>query len=109
VGLRPAGADTTVLADPSLGSATELCEQLPGLLPAGVVLADEEPLQARLAQAARVGGAGVALKERQRDPTVQLPEQSQRTGPEPLKLCAQLVGERGPAGDQILACSGSAL
>jgi len=56
------------LADPSLGSAAELRQQPRGLLPAGVVLADEERVQTRFSQTARIGGAGVALKERERDP-----------------------------------------
>jgi hypothetical protein len=94
------------LADPGLGSTAELREQLPGLLAVRVVLPDEEPVQARFSEAARVGGAGVALKERERDPAVQVAEQPQRTGPEPRKLSAQLVGQRGPGADEILACSG---
>ena len=88
------------------GSAAELCQQLRGLLAAGVVLPDEEPVQARFSQAARVHGAGVALKERERDRAVQIPEQAQRTGPEPLKLRAQLVTQRGPGANQVLSCSG---
>ena len=102
---RPADAELE-LADPGLGGAAELCEQLPGLLPAGVVLADEESAQARFSQAARVVGAGVALEERERDLTVQAREQSQRAGPEPRQLSAQLVGQRGPGADQIFTGSG---
>jgi hypothetical protein len=37
---------------------------------------------------------------------VQVGEQPQRAGPEPLKLRAQLVGQRDPGADQILACPG---
>src|ERR1035438_8658259 len=62
------------------GGAAELCQQLRGLLAAGVVLPSQEPVQARLAQAARVRGAGVALKERERDPAVQVGEQPQQIG-----------------------------
>ena len=69
------------LAGPGLGGAAELCEQLPWLLPAGVVLADEEGVQARLSQTARVRGARVALKDRARDPTVQVPADRARTAP----------------------------
>jgi hypothetical protein len=46
---------------------------LAGLLAAGVMLPDQEPVQARCSQAMRVGGAGVALKERERDPAMQIP------------------------------------
>jgi hypothetical protein len=70
-------------ADPGLGGATEPYEQLCGRLAAGVVLPDKEPVQARCSEAARVSGARVALKERERDPAVQVAEQAQRTGPEP--------------------------
>ncbi len=101
----PAGGQLE-LPDPGRGSAAELCQQLRGLLAAGVVLPDEEPVQARFSQAARVHGAGVALKERERDRAVQIPEQAQRTGPEPLKLRAQLVTQRGPGANQVLSCSG---
>ncbi len=37
---------------------------------------------------------------------MQAREQPERSGPEPRQLSAQLVGQRGPAGDQIFACSG---
>jgi len=68
------------LADPGGGGAAQLCQQLRGLLAPGVVLPDQEPVQARLAQAARVRGAGVALKERERDPAVQVREQPSGPG-----------------------------
>ena len=74
------------LADAALGSAPELGEQLRGLLAAGVALAGEKRGQARLAQPARVGRARVALKERERDLAVQIAEQAERSGPEPLEL-----------------------
>ncbi len=78
-------------ADPGLGGAAELYEQLCGRLAAGVVLPGQESVQAGFSEAVRVGGAGVALKERERDPAVQVGEQAQRAGPEPGKLSAQLV------------------
>jgi len=74
-----------------LGSAAELCQKPRGLLAPGISLARQERLKALLAQTARVRGAGVALKERERDLTVQVPEQPQRAGPETRKLRAQLV------------------
>ena len=37
---------------------------------------------------------------------MQAREQPQRTGPEPGKLSAQLVDQRGPGADQILSCPG---
>jgi hypothetical protein len=43
------------LPDPGRGGAAELCEQLRGLLAAGLVLSDEEPVQARFN---RPGGPG---------------------------------------------------
>ena len=101
----PAGGQLE-LPDPGYGGAAELCEQLRGLLAAGVVLAEEEPVQARFSQAARIRGAGVALKERERDLAVQIAEQAQRTRPEPRKLRAQLVSQRGPGANQVLSCSG---
>ena len=100
-----AGAELE-LADPGLGSAAELCQKPRGLLAAGISLARQERLKALLAQPACVRGAGVALKERERDLTVQAREQPQRTGPKPRQLGAQLVDQRGPGADQILACSG---
>ena len=57
---------SSIFPDPGRGSAAELCQQLRGLLAAGVVLPDEEPAQARFSQAARVHGAGVALEARAR-------------------------------------------
>ena len=93
------------LADPGRGGAAELCEQLRGLLAAGVALPDEEPVQARFSQAARVRGAGVALKERERDLAVQVAEQADRTGPELRELRAQLVAQRAPGADEVLSRS----
>ncbi len=94
------------LADPGLGSAAELCQKPRGLLATGISLARQERLKALLAQTARVRGAGVALKERERDLTVQAGEQPQRTGPETRKLSAQLVDQGGPGADQILSRPG---
>ena len=76
------------LTDPGLRGAAELRQELRGLLAAGVVLAGQESLQACFSQAARVRLAGVALKERERDPAVQVREQAERAGPEPGKLRA---------------------
>ena len=89
------------LADAPLRSATQLGEQLSGLLAAGIALTSQEPLEALRAQATRVGRARVALKERQRDPAVQIGKQPQRTGPEPLQLGPQLVCQRRARPDQI--------
>jgi hypothetical protein len=85
-----------------LGRAPELGQQLGGLLAAGVALAGQKRLQARLAQPARVGRAGVALQERERDPAVEMGEQAERAGPEALELGSQLVGQRGPCADEVL-------
>ena len=85
------------------GARRSFGEQLRGLLAAGVVLPGQKPVQARFSQAARVGGAGVALKERERDPAVQVREQPERAGPEPLKLRAQLVAQRSSRPDEILS------
>lgn len=93
-------------SDGSVGGAAELGQQLRGLLAAGVVLAGQERLQACFAESACVGRAGVALKERQRDPAGQIGEQPQRSGPEPLKLGAELVAQRGPRADQVLPRAG---
>ena len=65
-----AGAELE-LADAGDRGAAKLGQKLRGRLPAGVVLADEEPLQARCSQPVRVRGAGVALEERERDRAVQ--------------------------------------
>ena len=46
---------------------------------------------ARFSEAVGVGGAGVALKERERDPAVELREHARRPGQKPGKLGAQLV------------------
>ena len=70
------------------------------------MLAREKPGQARLAEPARVGGAGVALKKRERDLAVQIAKQAQRSGPEALKLGPQLVAKRGPRADEILPPAG---
>ena len=69
---------------------------------AAVVLAGQESLKPLLAQATRVGGAWVALQERERDQVVQIAEQADWSRPEALELGAQLVGERHPALDEIL-------
>src|SRR6202022_4411754 len=60
------------LAAPPFGRATQLGEQLSGLLAPRVVLAGKERLQPLLAQPLRVGGARVALQKRERDVAVQI-------------------------------------
>ena len=69
----PAGGQLE-LADATRGRAPQLGQQLCGQLAAGVPLAGEARLQACLAQPARVGGARVALQERERDRAVELLE-----------------------------------
>ena len=90
-------------ADAPFGRAAELRHQLRRLLGTRVSLALEECLQALLAQPARVRGARVALQERERDLAIQIAKQADRTGPEPLQLGAQMVAERHPGLDEILA------
>jgi hypothetical protein len=70
---------------------------------AAVALAGQERPKSLLAQPARVGGAWVALQERERDQVVEIAEQSDRSRPEALELCSQLIGQRDPALDKILA------
>ena len=94
------------LADPPLGRALELCQQLHGLLAAAVALTLQESLKPLLAQATRIRGAGVALQERERDRTGKIAEQTDRPRPEPLQLRAQLVAHRHPGAHQILASPG---
>ena len=50
--------------------------------------------------------AGVALEEREQDLRVHVAEQPQRTGPEPLELCAELVDDPGARRDEILPRAG---
>ena len=84
----------------------ELHEQLRRLLPPGVALPRQERPNARLAEPVRVRGAGIPLEERERDLTVQIAEQAERPGPEPLELGPQLVDQRRPGTDQILPPAG---
>ena len=84
---------------PALGRATELGQQFGRRLVAAVALARQERPEPLLAQPARVGRAWVALEERERDQVVQIAEQADRSRPEALELCAQLVGERHSALD----------
>jgi hypothetical protein len=44
----------------------------------------------------------VAIQERERDPAVEMVEQAERAGPEPLELGAELVGQRGSRADEVL-------
>ena len=74
------------LANASFGRAPELGQQLRRLLAPGVMLAGEERPKALPAQGTRDGRAGVVLQERERDRAVQIAEQPDRAGPEPLEL-----------------------
>src|SRR3990172_3770579 len=60
---------------------------------AGVAVTGEEALQALGAEAARVGGAGVALEEGERDRRGDVAEDAGGAGPEGVELRAELVGE----------------
>ena len=71
----PAGGKLE-LADATVGCAPELGQQLRRVLPPAVALSRKERPQARFAKPARVGRARVALKERERDPAVQIGEQA---------------------------------
>ena len=62
--------------------------------------------QPPLAQPTRVRRAGIAGEKRERDRTVQVAEQADWARPEPLKLRPQLVGQRDPCTDQVLARAG---
>src|SRR5580704_8011551 len=88
------------------GRCLELREQLRRLLPPGVALPRQERPNARLAEPVRVRGARVPLEERERDLTVQIAEQAERPGPEPLELGPQLVDQRRPGTDQIFPPAG---
>ena len=50
--------------------------------------------------------AGVTLQEREQDLRVHVAKQPQRTGPEPLELCAELVDDPGARLDEILPRAG---
>jgi len=80
-------------ADASRWRLSQLGQQLLGLLAAGVVLAGQERRDPLGAQRAGVGGARVALKERERDRAVQIAKAKQANRPrlEALKLGVQLV------------------
>jgi hypothetical protein len=70
-----------------------------------VVVSPQERRQALLTEPVGVRGAGIALQERERDRAGQIAEQPDRSGPEPLKLRAQLVAHRHPRLDEVLARS----
>jgi hypothetical protein len=70
------------------------------------MLPREERLKAPLAQATHVGRARVALQESERDRTVELGEQADRPGPEPLELRPQLTSQRDPSVHEVLARTG---
>ena len=99
----PAPGFALEFAGAALGRAAQAGHQLDRLRAARVGVAGQERLQALGAEAAGVGGAGVALEERERDRRVDLGEQTGRAGPEALQLGAQLVGQRDARLDQVLA------
>ncbi len=81
-------------------------DQLFGGLAAAVAVAGQERLHALGAQGACVGGAGVALQERERDRRVDVSEQARGAGPERVELGAQPVGQLDAAGDEVFAGAG---
>jgi hypothetical protein len=103
---EPAAGSELHLADPRAGRAAELGHQRGRVLPAGVALASEKRLHPCDSQTVGVRGAGVALKEREQDLRVHVAKQRERPGPEPLKLSAELVDDRGASPNEILPCSG---
>ena len=56
-----------------------------------------------LTQATRIALTGIAGQERKRDRAIEIGEQADRSGPEPLELGAELVGRRDPRRDEILS------
>ena len=86
----------------SRGGGPQPLQQLRRGLAVAVVVGLQESGQPLLAQTAGVHRAGIAGQERKRDRAVDVSEQSDGAGPEPLKFCAQLVGQRDPGGDEIL-------
>jgi hypothetical protein len=75
-------------------------------LAAGIALTLEERREALLTEPARVGRAGIATQERQRDRRVDRTEHLARPGPEAPELVAQLVGQRDAGADEILPRAG---
>jgi hypothetical protein len=65
----------------------------------------KERRQALDAERAGVLRAGVALQERERDRAVERAEQTDRRGPEPFELGAQLVAQPNPGLHQILSAA----
>ena len=78
-------------------------QQLARGLAAAVAVAREELCHALFTEAAGRGGRRVALQERERDRAVDLREHARSAGPEALQLGAQLVRERDPRADEVLA------
>jgi hypothetical protein len=81
-------------------------EQLCRGLAVVVVAGPQERHQALLPERAGVLGAGIALQERKRDRAIEIVKQTDRAGPEPLKLSTQLIGHRHPRADEILSGPG---
>ena len=85
------------------GRGAQPGEQFGGAAAAAVAVAGEEAGEPLRAEPAGVVGAGVALEEGERDRRVDVGEDPRGAGPEGVELRAQLVGERDPLLDQVLA------
>lgn len=94
------------LAHSAGGRQAQPGEQLGGALAAAVAVAGEGAGEALLAKAARLLRAGVALEEGEADERVDVGEDAGSAGPERFQLRPQLVGERDPLLDQVLARPG---
>src|SRR5437764_1455043 len=99
---EPPTRSKLALTDTSARGTAELGHQRGWMLPARVPLALEKRLHPRDAQTAGVGGARVALQEREQNLRVHVTEQRERSRPEPLELRAELVHDPRARGDEIL-------
>jgi len=90
------------LSDDGAGGATQPGEQFGGGASAAVGVTREKAFKALLAETTSVGGAGIALEERESDRAVDVGEDPFGAGPERLQLGAQLVRQGDPGVDEIL-------
>jgi len=80
-------------------------EEFGGRATAGVAMLGEEAGEAFLAEAAGAVGCGIAADEGECDRAVDGGEDMGGAGPEAVEQAAQLVGERGALGDEIVAAA----
>ena len=101
----PAGTELE-LADPRARGAAELAISTVGCCPPEYRSRSRNACIRATPETMSVGRAGVALQEREQDFRVHVAEQPQRSRPEPLELCAELIDDPGARAHEILSRPG---